>query len=250
VGVASLVGAPHEHFFTAIRHHAPPAALVTFAFALLAYRLRAVDLSGTISGAVLSFVLYATSGPGAFATLAAVFVVTAGTTHIGQEQKRALGIAERKQGRNGCQVLANLAAAAALSAASLYASRPGLLLAAVAALAEAAADTASSEIGKARGFKAYLVTSFRRVDVGEDGAISVVGTAGGIAAGLFVALTAHWCRLIPSHWIAATAGAAALGMFIDSFLGATLQRRGWLSNSGVNLVSTVAAAAIALAFLL
>jgi uncharacterized protein (TIGR00297 family) len=245
-----FVAALPEHFVTAIRHHAPPGALVTLAFALLAYRLRAVDLSGTIAGAVVSFVLYATSGPGAFTTLAAVFVVTAGTTRMGHEQKRLLGIAERKRGRNGWQVLANLAAAAAFSAASLYTARAGLLLAAVAALAEAAADTASSEIGKALGAKAYLVTSFRRVDVGNDGAISMVGTAGGIAAGLFVALVAHWCRIIPSHWIAATAGAAALGMFIDSFLGAILQQRGLLSNSGVNLVSTVAAAAVALAFLL
>jgi len=40
-----------------------------------------------------------------------------------------------------------------------------------------------------------------------------------------------------------------MGTFCDSLLGATWQRRGWLSNSGVNLISTMVAARLALAFL-
>jgi uncharacterized membrane protein len=35
-------------------------------------------------------------------------------------------------------------------------------------------------------------------------------------------------------------------MFLDSFLGATVQRQGWLSNSGVNFASTIAAAVLAI----
>jgi uncharacterized membrane protein len=52
--------------------------------------------------------------------------------------------------------------------------------------------------------------------------------------------------LLPSQlWIAVAAGFA--GMLIDSILGATLQRRGWISNQTVNLLSTLAAAALAYA---
>jgi uncharacterized membrane protein len=39
-------------------------------------------------------------------------------------------------------------------------------------------------------------------------------------------------------------------MLIDSLLGATLQRRGWLSNQAVNLFSTLAAAALAYALVI
>jgi uncharacterized membrane protein len=42
------------------------------------------------------------------------------------------------------------------------------------------------------------------------------------------------------------AGAGVLGTFIDSLLGATLERRGVIGNNGVNFASTFAAAAIAL----
>jgi uncharacterized protein (TIGR00297 family) len=253
---ASLANAPltvfvlPEHFSATIRHQALAAGLVTLAFALLAHRIQAVNFSGALAGAAISFLLYCSSGPAGFAALAVLFLVTVGSTRLGRTRKHRLGIAEAKRGRNAQQVLANLVAAAALSVAALYTSLPELLLGAIAALAEAAADTASGEIGKALSDRVYLITSFRRVAVGADGGITLIGTLSGVIAGLLVALVAAWGQLIPAQWITAAAGAAAIGMFLDSVLGATLQRRGWLSNSGVNLVSTIAAAGIAIAFLL
>ncbi len=40
-----------------------------------------------------------------------------------------------------------------------------------------------------------------------------------------------------------------MGMLVDSALGATLQRRGWIGNEAVNLVATLGAAALAYAML-
>jgi len=46
----------------------------------------------------------------------------------------------------------------------------------------------------------------------------------------------------PSGWVAACAG-----LFFDSFLGATIERRGWIGNDLVNFTSTLVAALIATA---
>lgn len=43
-------------------------------------------------------------------------------------------------------------------------------------------DTVSSEVGKAYGKTTYLVTTFQRVPRGTEGAVSLEGTAAGVAA--------------------------------------------------------------------
>jgi len=42
---------------------------------------------------------------------------------------------------------------------------------------------------------------------------------------------------------------AVFGLLFDSVLGATLERRGWLNNDGVNFLSTASAAGFALGLL-
>lgn len=50
-----------------------------------------------------------------------------------------------------------------------------------------AADTVSSEIGKAYGSQAYLVSTFRRVPRGTEGAVSLEGSLAGLAAVIGIA---------------------------------------------------------------
>jgi uncharacterized membrane protein len=48
-------------------------------------------------------------------------------------------------------------------------------------------------------------------------------------------------------WI--SCAGAVFGLFFDSLLGATLERRGWLNNDAVNFLSTASAAGFALGVL-
>jgi uncharacterized protein (TIGR00297 family) len=220
--------------------------LLTVAFALLAHRIRGVTTSGAIAGAISCFVLYVGGGLSAFVALIAVFALAWVTTRLGYQRKQLLGTAERRDGRKGSQVLANLGVATACAAISVLGhNRPAFLLAMAAALSEAAADTTSSEVGQAFGKTARLVTTWSPVTPGTDGAVSLVGTlAGAIAAGL-VTLVCILGGLLPRRWLSICVISALLGMFLDSFLGAWLERRRLINNDLVNFLGTLIAAVAA-----
>ena len=217
--------------------------LLSVAFALLAHRIRGVTTSGAIAGAISCFVLYQGGGLSAFVALITVFALAWLTTRLGYQRKQMLGTAERRDGRKGSQVLANLGVATACAAISLLGhNRPAFLLAMAAALSEAAADTTSSEVGQAFGKTARLVTTWSPVTPGTDGAVSLAGTmAGAIATGL-VTFVCILGGLLPRRWLPICVLSAILGMFLDSFLGAWLERLRLINNDLVNFLGTLMAA--------
>ncbi len=222
------------------------AMAVTTAFAGGAWLLRGVTAGGAIAGFALAFAVYVTAGGGGFVALVTVFVVAWVSTRLGARRKRALGLAEDPRGRSAAQVTANLGVAALFCIASAVTQRGWLLLPAMAALAEAAADTAASECGEALTTRAYLITSLRPVRPGTDGGVSMAGTLAAVAAAAMVAAVAGATDVIPWSLVPAVAGAGVLATMIDSILGATLERRGVIGNNGVNLAGTLAAGLLAL----
>jgi uncharacterized protein (TIGR00297 family) len=123
-------------------------------------------------------------------------------------------------------------------------------LPAYAALAEAAADTVSSEIGQVLGGTPRMLTTLRRVPPGTDGAVSLAGTlAGVLAAGVIAAIGTLTLGLPWSSGVLVWLG-GVFGLFFDSLLGATLERKGWLNNDAVNFLSTAGAAGFVLAVMM
>jgi uncharacterized membrane protein len=68
-----------------------------------------------------------------------------------------------------------------------------------------------------------------------------------LAAGV-IALAGKLLGLVWPHQAMIVLYAGFLGSLADSVLGAALERRGWLNNEWVNLLSTAAAAGIAWGF--
>ena len=116
----------------------------------------------------------------------------------------------------------------------------------VAALAEATADTLASELGEVVGGQPLLVTTFSaRVAPGTNGAVSLAGTAAGNGRGGPGDIGSASTLGLGCEAVCAGLGAVG-GLFIDSLLGATAERRGWLNNDAVNFLSTFAASAMAI----
>lgn len=215
----------------------------------------AITASLMFSTAVVPYVPWRT----ALAPVVVLLALTSLATRVGRRTKEQLNLAEERVGRSAPQVAANLGVAALASCAvaqtSIMDSRwfaPGpaavvlVFAPMLAALAESAADTVSSEIGEVLGGRPLMITTLKRVEPGTDGGVSVAGTlAGMIAAAIVAAGGAIALRGGLTMAMIALAG-GAFGLFFDSLLGATLERRGWLNNDLVNFLSTASAAGFAL----
>jgi uncharacterized protein (TIGR00297 family) len=219
---------------------------ITVLFAVLGKAVRGVTTGGALAGGAICFLLLWASGTAGFAGLLTVFVLTWIATRIDYARKQKLEIAEARSGRTALQVLANLGTAG--GCAVLYATfwpDRRVLIAMAAALAEAAADTVSSEMGQALGGTPRLITTWRRAEPGTNGAITLTGSLDGTAAACAVAVIFVLTHLFGWRSGAICAVAGVIGMIFDSLLGATVERKGWLENNAVNFASTVIAAGLA-----
>jgi uncharacterized protein (TIGR00297 family) len=225
---------------------------------LLAWRSRSGTPAAAATGALLcasmmfaTFVFPYHPWQTAIVPVLAVLILTSLATRVGRRRKEQLGTAEEKHGRVSAQVCANLGFAALICTPPLQSRFDYLAIAAAfAALAEAAADTVSSEIGQVLGGTPRMLTTLRRAEPGTDGAISATGTVVGVLAACIIGTIGAWV-LQGNFAIGCLISAGGIfGLLFDSLLGATLERKGWLNNDAVNFLSTASAAVSVLAFAL
>ncbi|HKY34292.1 MAG TPA: DUF92 domain-containing protein, partial [Candidatus Polarisedimenticolia bacterium] len=236
------------------------AAAVNAVAAAAALAARAVKPSGAAGGFVIGTMVFAFGGWRAYAVLLLFFVLGTGATRVGYDLKRARRIAQEEGGRRGARhAVANCGVAAFLAFLSAATPHPEiLLLALTASLATAAFDTVSSEIGQVYGRRTFLITTFRPVPPGTEGAVSLEGTLAGAGAAAFIGAAAAAMGLLgPAGWPAAAVVtvAAFAGSTVESYMGASRLGGGMgvpIDNEAMNFTNTAvgAAASLALAALL
>ncbi|MGE5322919.1 MAG: DUF92 domain-containing protein [Actinomycetota bacterium] len=248
--LAALLSGTAIACFALLRHAGGPVAQkrrlllacgITAAFAVVAWLAHGVNGSGALAGSAIAFVL-AAQDLRLFWLLLLVFALTFAATHAGRSRKRALRTAEASDGRSAAQVMANLGLAGLIVALAPQ----NWALLGIAALAEAAADTSSSEIGMAFPGRTVLLTSWKPVEPGVDGGVSIKGTAAAVAAAAVIACAAAALKLVHGSFVLPLIAAGVLGSLVDSLMGALLEQRGLLTNDVVNLLSTAAAVGIML----
>jgi uncharacterized protein (TIGR00297 family) len=230
-------------------------AAISLGFVVLVWAFRAATVGGALTGGIFAAALFLGT-PGwhtALWPLLTLVLLTFAATRFGRHRKEDLGIAEDKRGRRASQVAANLGVAvvagiplaSALGFTSAATSNRIALAAMLAAMAEAAADTLSSEMGQVLGGEPRLLTTGRRVPRGTDGAVTAAGTLAGCAGAAAVVAAGQAALMLPRNLALTALAAAIAGLFFDSLLGAALERRGWLNNDAVNTLSTLFAAVVA-----
>jgi uncharacterized protein (TIGR00297 family) len=243
-------------------------AFFAAAISLGAYRARALSLDGAFAAFAVGTIVFGCAQWKGAAVLFAFFLPSVLLTRVGRERKKLLRNTEGPVPRNGRQVLANggVAAACAIAAVRFGAPFPAAFAGAFAA---ASADTWGTEIGTLARLRPVSILTFRPVETGISGGVTLQGSIATIAGALCVALVASLVRVAPLLPI--TFGGLA-GALIDSLLGASLQalrwcpscrcecetlrhecgtattmHRGitWLQNDAVNLCATLCGALVA-----
>jgi uncharacterized protein (TIGR00297 family) len=215
----------------------------------MVYSVRTGKLTplGAVTGGLLGLLLFLGAGWTGVALMGGFFLLASAASAWQRAFKQRLGLAEARQGRRtASQVLANAGVAGAAALGSwldpAHASFYHLLLAG--SLSAATADTLSSELGNVYGRRFYHILTFQPDTRGRDGVVSLEGTLCGLAGSAVVA--GVYClgmnHLRDFGWLL-LAGTA--GNLTDSVLGATLERRGRLSNDAVNMLGTLAGAGTA-----
>lgn len=253
---------------------------IAAAIALAARRVRALTSSGAAAAVVTGTLSFAFGGVLVAGALMLFFVSGSALSRIGGSTARAVRDRTAKSSqRDALQVLANggvatlCAVIGGLAAVTGAGASDVWLIAAVSALAAAAGDTWSTEIGVLAHGPARHILSGRPVVAGISGGITFLGIAAAPLGGALVGLAGLFRPdiLAPGWWIAIGAAVGLVGSVWDSILGAAFQGRwaceqcgketenpvhccgrptklvsglSWLTNDAVNGLATLSGAAL------
>jgi len=206
-----------------------------------------VSFSGALGGLIIGAAIILAAGPAAYALLVAFFIIASAATKLGYRHKQKLGVAQEAGGRRGAlHAAANCVVALGCAFAWRFSGGAYLWeLAYAGAFAAALSDTVSTELGQLYGRTPILITSFRRVPVGTEGAVSLEGTLSGLVSGAVLGFLAAGIGFLAGFRDAAAVTVAAfVAMLAESYFARLVNTKG-LGNEVANLFNTAVGAAAA-----
>lgn len=223
------------------------AVIIGFGFAFFSYKLKAADVSGLFSGALMGILLIVFTDVRWFLIMLTFFILGAGTTKFRFEKKTELGVAESHGGVRGYfNVFAN--GMVSLCGAILYGitGDPLYIALFLGSVACATSDTLASEVGVV-GKTPRLITTFREVPRGTNGGVTVVGELAAIAGAVIIAVVAYALNVADPTLAAITILSGFFGTNIDSLIGAVYENKHIIGNAGTNFLATMLSGIFAMA---
>ena len=202
---------------------------------LITYWKKALDLFGSIFMIIMGIIIILFAGVNWLVLIFIFMFLGLVSTKYKHEYKKDIGVYEGT--RSLKNVISNGIVPFVMAASGNYAGFIG-------SIATATADTLASEVGVVQ--QPRLITTMKKVPPGTDGGISIVGTAAGIIGAGIIGVSAYLLGIFPDPFVTLKISiiAGTVGCFVDSVLGAVLERRNYISNEYVNLIATITGAAL------
>ena len=223
---------------------------INFILISLFFRVPLMTKGGWISAGVLGSILWGCFSWQGWSSVVIYLLLGSLVTKIGYKFKNEKGIAEKRGGKRGPENVWGSAATGLFFAIMVKLNFTNLVFYKIgfaASFAAKLADTFGSEIGKRFGRNTYLITSFRKVESGTEGGISLEGTAASALGAIFMSLIMFILNIISTKYqflIVAISG--FLATISESFIGAKFQDKYKLSNELVNSIQTSISSIIAI----
>jgi uncharacterized protein (TIGR00297 family) len=119
------------------------------------------------------------------------------------------------------------------------------ILASIVSINAAFSDTFSSEIGKLSNITPRLITNFKKVKKGEDGGITFLGITGAMIAS-FISVVYFYIVGYTFTFLIVLFIGGILGSIVDSYIGATIERKGIFNNNQTNFLATFIAGTLSI----
>lgn len=214
--------------------------VILFLLGFFVYWRKSLDLLGSITMIVMGIVIIFSAGVNWLFLIILFLIMCLLATKFAKPYKNSIGEYEGR--RTAKNVISNGLIAFLMAAfGGYYLPFVGGFLGSI---ATATADTLASEIGVLQN--PVLVTTFKKVQPGTDGAISILGTSVGIIGAGIIGFAAFLLGVMPDPLISIKIAiiSGTVGCFMDSFLGAVFERRNYLNNEHVNLLATLTGAIV------
>ncbi|MGB0984669.1 MAG: DUF92 domain-containing protein [Saprospiraceae bacterium] len=202
-----------------------------------------IDRLGAIVGGLITFAMFLGSQWLGIATLTLFFVAGTLVSQFRKEQKKNLELEQENEGkRTIINAVSNGGVAGVCGLLGWLMADYQLIfeIGMLASIASATSDTFSSELGNVFGKRYYNIITWKADKRGLDGAISLEGTLAGLVGSCLIGCLYIIFRGWDSSFLMIVM-IGLLGNLSDSYFGATLQRKGFLDNNQVNLLSTLLA---------
>ena len=250
VGIAMTMWLIQELNYQANLQMVVAAVIIGFTFGYFAFRSKTADLSGLFSSALVGIILLVFADARWFMIMLTFFILGSAATRYKFEYKKRIGVEQGQSGARGYRnVFANGIVATAAAVLFGVFQQPVFIVMYVGCVASAAADTVASEIGVTGGIP-YMITTLKKVPIGTNGGVTLVGETVALLGGFAVSLVAFLLGVITPSMLVICTVAGFAGTNIDSFVGATLENNGFFGNAGTNLLATIGGGLFAVAIFL